>query len=124
MADSIVPRKNMFPKVAEAKEALKGRALAMAEKYEQAIDAAMKKGEFEVAIKAMQWFLEHVPAQDGIRVIDPSIDKAPAPDKGPKGPRIQIGIKLGDQGPRLKPVNEPEAIPAEFTVKEEDDENK
>lgn len=121
MADSIVPRKNMFPKVAEAKEALKARALAMAEKYEQAIDAAMKKGDFEVAIKAMQWFLEHVPAQDGVRVIDPSIDKAPSGEKGPKGPRIVLGINLGNPGPRLKPINEPEAIPAEFTVKEEDE---
>lgn len=112
MADSIIPRRDMFPKIKEARELLKGRALAMAEKYEAAVDAAIKKGDYDVALKAMQWFILHAPNHEGVTIVDPSVDN-PKPAEKNKGPRIQIGIKLNEQS--RVPFNQPEALPAEVT---------
>lgn len=118
MSDTSIKR-NPFPKVAEAREAIKAKALAMADLYEKAIKDAMAAGEYEAALKAMQWFLEHTPSHDGISVIDAGVDSKAA-QKGPAGPKIQIGIKLDGMGAQPKELPaitvidiEPEDEPSE-----------
>lgn len=85
-----------FPKVKEAREALKAKALEIYEMQVRIIDMALAAQEFEVAAKANQFLLEHMPTEDGIRLLEGSVDKT-ASDSGPKGPTIQIGIALGSQ---------------------------
>lgn len=113
MADSIIPKKDLFPKVREAREALKAKALEMAEKYEKAVTDALAAGEYKVAIEAMQWFILHAPNHEGVTIVDSSLDIPKPVEKGSKGPRIQIGIKLGEQS--RVPFNSPQLVPAEVT---------
>lgn len=90
-----IPRRNYFPKVKEAREALKAKALELYELQEKAIRAALEAGEYEVAIKAIQWLQEHLPADDGVTAIDSSIDTPKPAEKGSATPTIQIGFQLG-----------------------------
>lgn len=93
-----------FPKVKEAREALRERALDLLNKYETIIDGAIAKGDFETAAEHTQWLLEHVAAEDGERLIDPSAATVKEVSSGPTGPSIQIGIAL--TGP-IKPKELP-----------------
>lgn len=99
---------NYFPRVREAREALKAKALEIFEKQQEIIAQAMEAGDFETAAKANQFLLEHLPDDDGVRVIAESIDK-PKETKGVAGPIVQIGFKLGG-------VNEPKALPGVIDV--------
>lgn len=82
-----------FPKVKEAREALRERALDLLNKYETIIDSAIAHNDFETAAKHTQWLLEHMAAEDGERIIDPSAAKVKEIE-GTRGPMIQIGIAL------------------------------
>lgn len=94
-----------FPKVQEAKEFLLDKAKAMVELQEKLILEAAAAGEYEAALKANQWLIEHVPAdQDGQRVIGPSASKPGEVGEGKSGPTIQIGIAFGG-------IKEPAALP-------------
>lgn len=99
------PKRLFFPKVKEAREALRERALDLLNKYETIIDLAIAKGDFEVAGEHVQWLLEHMPAEDGDRLIDPSAATVKEVASGPVGPSIQIGIALTSPKPKeLAPV--------------------
>src|SRR4051812_26597893 len=91
-----------FPRIKEAREALKAKALAMWEVYERAIQKAIDAEEYEVALKAMQWMIEHSPDHNGERMLNRSIDSKEIDSKS-KGPQIQIGIALLDK-PALPPA--------------------
>lgn len=84
-----------FPKVKEAREALKAKALELYELQLEIVKTALANGEFEVAAKANQWLIEHMPAEDGTKMIDTSIDTNKIVEKGPTGPMINIGFQLG-----------------------------
>jgi hypothetical protein len=83
-----------FPKVKEAREALRGRAIEILESYIAVIAEARAAGDFETATKSLQWLIEHMPEEDGGRMVDISVDK-PKQIEASKGPSIQIGIALG-----------------------------
>lgn len=96
--------KEYFPRVKEAREALRERAMEVLETYLAIIAEARSAGDFESAFKAAQWLLEHMPNEDGARLIDPSGSK-PKEIEGPKtGPSIQIGIALGGVKPKELPA--------------------
>lgn len=92
-----------FPKVKEAREALKARAMELFDLQIQIILAAVANKDYESASKANQWLLDHIPADDGVRMFDGSVDKEVS-NQGQLGPTIQIGIALGA-------APEPKALP-------------
>lgn len=93
--------KTLFPRVKEARELLRSKTVDLLNKYELIIDRAIARGDLEIAETATRWLLEHMPAEDGERLIDPSATKPPPPPPPPpavllpSGPTIQIGIALG-----------------------------
>lgn len=104
MSDKALAPTHHFSSVRKAREALRGKALEVLEKYLAAIDMATAAGKYEEALKAYQWLLDHVPAEDGERIFESSSDKV-QPVESQKGPLIQIGFKLGgvDELPKLIP---------------------
>lgn len=107
--------KDYFPAVKEARAALAAKALEHYELQLKLIMEAVNKGDIESAIKANQWLMEHMPAEDGVRLIDPSAAKPKEVESGPKGPSIQIGIQLGG-------VNAPKSLPPMKVIEIDPDE--
>jgi hypothetical protein len=92
-----------FPKVKEAREALRERALELYERHLALIDRAAEEGKIEYALEASQWLIEHMPASDdGERMIDSSAAKVKEVSGGSSGPTIQIGIALGPNKVQVK----------------------
>lgn len=83
-----------FPKVREAREALKAKALELHTSYMTIIQAAIDKGDLETAMKATQWLIEHMPREDGETMVDISVDK-PKQVETRQGPSVNIGFALG-----------------------------
>ena len=83
-----------FSSVRKAREALRARAEELLEGYINTIKMAVAAGDYETATKAYQYLLEHMPDEDGTRLIDQSIDK-PKVEAGSKGPSHYIGIAIG-----------------------------
>lgn len=83
-----------FPKVKEAREALKEKALELYEQYDKVIKLAIASEQLDVALEAMQFLMKHMPAQDGAGMLDISIDK-PKQVESKSGPQINIGFALG-----------------------------
>ena len=69
----------------------------------KAAKLALDTGQIEASIKAYQWLLEHMPADSGVTVMDPSVNNKKI-DSGPKGPQIKIGIALGG-------ISQPKQLP-------------
>jgi hypothetical protein len=97
---------NRFSKVKEAREALKEQALELFNTYVLIINQAINDKDYETAHKATQWLIEHMPAEDGVRMIDSSASRPKESEQKSLGPAIQIGIALSGQPPRkaLPPV--------------------
>lgn len=93
--------RDYFPRVREARELLRERAQEIMESYLAICAEARQAGHQEVALNALQWLIEHMPAEEGVRVIDPSAAVQPKLE-GPQGPQIAIGINLGT-GPKALP---------------------
>lgn len=91
---------NYFPKVREAREALRARAVELLEKYIKIIDQAAAAGDFETADKALRFLLDHIPAEEGERVLDPSVDKPTEGRSMGGGPQVQIGLVIGGLEPK------------------------
>jgi len=97
-----------FSMVRKARQALKDKSFDTYEKLIKIIDMAAAAGDFETAAKYTWMLIEHTPKDEGETVIDSSAAKAPTQlDSGPRGPIIQIGVKVGgvNDQPKL-----PEAI--------------
>lgn len=91
-----MPRKDYFPKVREAREALRARALEIIENQMRIISEALAEKDFETAAKANQFLMAHLPADDdGTKVIDPTVDAPGRSGREAIGPSIQIGFQLG-----------------------------
>lgn len=80
--------------VRKAREKLAAEADTIIEEFRAMIRMAAAQGEYEAALKAQQWLVDHIPNEDGQRVIDGTTDKVQV-EAGPKGPLIQIGIIQG-----------------------------
>ena len=106
-----IPKRHYFPRIKEAKQALQSKALELYELQEKAIRAALDAGEYEVAIKAIQWLQAHIGADDeGNTPISADIDIPKQLEKGSSAPTIQIGFQLGGipmGQPQLPPQAEP-----------------
>ncbi len=90
----VPPKVLTFARVREAREALQAKAEKWARDYDRIIDLAIQKGEFEVASEAIQWAFEHMPKDEGLSVIDQSVDKVQVNTQA-AAPPIQFGIVLG-----------------------------
>jgi hypothetical protein len=87
--------KEYFPRVREAREALRERAVDLFEKYWALIQKAEDSGQLDIAMEHARWLVEHMPADvDGSRMIDSSAAK-PKEIEGPRGPQINIGVAIG-----------------------------
>lgn len=114
---AIVPKRDeFFPRVRQAREELRARAKEIIDLYLENAKNAMGAAEFETASKALQFLIEHMPAdEDGAKLVDTSVDKQPKQVEGKKGgPRIQIGVAIGlPKNKKLPPAPEIEVIEAE-----------
>ena len=95
--------RDYFPKVKEAREALREKALDLFDLQLKLIMEAVNKGEIEAALDANQWLIEHMPAEDGERMIDPSAAKVVEVQEGSSAPIIQLGIQLGGVNQKALP---------------------
>jgi hypothetical protein len=104
-----------FKKVKVARELLREKAEELLEEYLLTVKQAQSSGQPEVALKALQWLIEHMPDDDGERMIDASIDKKVEAPKIDTRPTVQIGINLGGVGTNQKklPQAKAEVIDAE-----------
>ena len=101
-------KREYFPKVREAREVLRERAIEILETYIAVIGEARKAGDHETATKSLQWLIEHMPEEDGERMIEGSVDK-PKQIEGNVGPQINIGFALGG-------LNQPKELPPAVEV--------
>lgn len=83
-----------FSAVKKAREALKAKANDILDGYLVAIKLAVSAGDYESALKGYQHLLDHMPEEDGERLIDISVDKPKQVDQK-QGTNIQIGFALG-----------------------------
>lgn len=97
---SPVPKKTLIPKslssVRKAREALKEQAHEILQEFRATIKMAVASGKYEEALGAYKWLLEHVPGDDGERLLEMTVDKVKEKEDKPTGPLIQlVGISLG-----------------------------
>lgn len=86
----------MFTKVAAARQLLLDQADKIIAEYIDLARAAKDAGDYETSAKILQWLIEHMPADQGNRIVDVSVDKkVEQVQQGPTGPTIQIGINVG-----------------------------
>jgi hypothetical protein len=97
-----------FSKVYQAREALRDKADKILEEYLDIAVKAKEAGDYETAMKTLQWLLEHMPAdEDGKALVDVSVDKQKQiVAAGPAGPAIQIGIAIGGVKQKALPTIE------------------
>lgn len=112
---STASQKSFFSKVRIARELLKERSEEILKQYLQVVDEARVSGDYETAAKALQWLIEHMPADDeGGRMVEVSVDKKQeAKQPGPTGPAIQIGISVGGTGQKQLPMPKPADVVVE-----------
>lgn len=107
-----------FSKVKEAREVLKERAREILDNYLATIQDARLAGDFETASKGFQWLMEHMPEEEGSRMVDISIDKPKQVEGSKAGPIVQIGFKLGG----MEPAIEAQVVRKELPNGEEEEE--
>lgn len=103
-----------------ARGILRERAQEFIEQYLQIVAEARVAGDYESAYKALQWLIDHIPADEtGERVVERSVDKVPSEGGNNSGapPAIQIGIALGGLTPQPKKL--PKASVIDATVEKE-----
>ena len=102
---SNLPQPIGFRSVKKAREALKEKALEILQEFRDTIREARASGKYEEALKAQQWLIDHIPDEDGERLLESSVDKPKQVEQG-RGPLVQIGFKLGgtDQARLQEPV--------------------
>lgn len=105
---SLTQPKNYFNKVRIARELLKEKSEEILKQYLQVVDEARNAGDFETAAKALQWLLDHMPAdEEGGRLVEQSVDKKQQVIEKTAGPTVKIGIAVGgvaqQQGALPKP---------------------
>lgn len=99
-----------FPKVKEARELLREKATEILNKYEVLIDAAIAAEDYVVASHALEFLMEHMPDEAGVRMIESKVDVKAI--EAPKGPVVNIGFAIGGiTKPEVKMI--PEHVDAE-----------
>lgn len=95
-----------FSSVRKAREALKERAHELLNKYISGLDMALARGDFETFQKGYQYLLDHMPEEEGIHIVDVSVDKKQIEGSKNNGPSIQIGVSIGGIKPAELPAVE------------------
>jgi cytochrome c-type biogenesis protein CcmH/NrfG len=105
-----------FSKVRIARELLREKSEQILQQYLTVVEKAQEAGDYETAAKALQWLMDHMPADDdGGRLVDVSVDKKQqAVERGPTGPAIQVGIVVGGVGQKSLPIDKPSDIKVEI----------
>lgn len=102
-----------FSKIKTVRLALREHAEELYQQYMDTILRAKSAGEHEVALKALQWLISHMPPdEDGTKLIEPDIDKQQPTQLGSTGPSIQIGIQVGGTGKALPKPKVKKALPS------------
>lgn len=99
-----------FSTVRKAREAIKARAHELLDLQIAIIKAALAEGDYETAAKANQFLMEHIPAEDGERMLETSVDKVNKDEQVYKGPMVNIGFQLGGI-PATQPLIEQTTLP-------------
>ena len=94
-----------FPKVIEARELLKEKAIELYEEYRALAADAKGLGKVDIAEKILWNLIAHMPNEDGQRMIDSDASQ-PKELEGPRGPQIAIGIQLGGVDQKVLPAAE------------------
>lgn len=90
-----------FSSVRKARAALKERANQILDSYLLLAKQAAAQGNFEISEKVLRFLMEHMPEEEGERLVDISVDKPKVISAGPIGPTIQIGVQIdGRHAPR------------------------
>jgi hypothetical protein len=114
--------KGYFNKVRLAREKLQEQAEQILDEYMATIKLAQERGDHETAMKGLQWLIEHMPEEEGNRMVEMSIDKIKPVDNRPVGPSVQIGISVGGLKQVEGSVSKPKPLPA-VIVEEIDNES-
>lgn len=89
---------NFFSHVKAAREVFISKAKEWVEDYDKVIKGAIEDGNHDVASRSIQWGLAHMPAEDGVTVVEIGVDQPKQVEVG-SGPKIQIGIAFGGLAP-------------------------
>ena len=100
--DELIPPNN-FPRVKAAREALRVKAEIILSDFQILIKEAAAAGKYDAALSAQQWLIEHLPDEDGERVVNISVDK-PKQIEQYNGPSIMIGLPLGGMTPPVEEI--------------------
>lgn len=112
----MAPRKTVgfFTKIQQAREALRDKADKIIEEYLDIAVQAKAAGDYETAAKALQWLIEHMPAdEEGQSLVDTSVDKQKQQAQQQLGPAIQIGIAIGGANQAQKALPQAEIVDAD-----------
>lgn len=91
--------------VKKARQALRERANEILDKYIQLAERASLFEDFETSAKIYQWLIDHIPEEDGERLVDASVDKKQLGSGKPSGPQINV-FQIGGT-PSLPALPEP-----------------
>ena len=121
MSNNTKVTRDYFSKVRVARELLREKADELLKQYMLVVDEARASGDYETAAKALQWLIDHMPEEDGVRIIDQSVDKKQEPvQQQQTGPQIRIGIAVGGLGQHSLPnQKKPKEISGEVVDGEE-----
>lgn len=109
MSKKQIPQLVTLSKARSVREGLLDKAQEIMDLYLNTIVEAREAGEYEQALKGLQFILEHMPADKttGERVLDHSVDKQPKEDgRRNRGPSIKIGIAVAPGPKQLGPTTE------------------
>lgn len=100
-------KKVFFPRVPEARKILADKATELLELQLALIKEAATNLEFEAALKANQWLIEHIPSTEGAGIVGPSTaETGQLEDGASRVPQINIGIALTTPEPPKQIIGE------------------
>lgn len=106
-----------FGTVQKARAALAEKAQELLDLQTEIAKQALAAANFAEANKAVQFLLEHMPKDDdGITLLDPSVDSKGQNNKSTQLPTINIGFALGG-------VRQPKELPAVEVIDVTEDTN-
>ena len=81
--------------VKKARQRLQERSDEIINKWLKALDMMIAAEAWDPVNDGFRFLVEHMPKEDGVGIIDESAAKPKMVERGPGGPVIQIGVKVG-----------------------------
>ena len=120
MPNKLKKQQTYFSKVRYARELLREKSQELLEEYLDVVKHAKEAGDYETAAKALQWLIDHMPAdEDGGRIVEQSVDKKQQVVEKQRGPEIKIGIAVGGLGENRKALPKPDDGPVVTVIDNE-----